>query len=136
MSVIMLEDEIYDQVAASLVHYIYWKKDLFMYPFSSMLQAKGIDEAEEIIRKEVSEWRRQNALSYDQRYNEDGEELEPMIFKTVQAVPMMQLYKWLQCIDYQIETNYKSLLLEKATHAAADKIIYDLKEYQDAKWAL
>jgi len=131
----MLEDEIYEKVAASLVHYIYWKKDLFMHPISSLIQSKTPDEAEEIIRKEVSEWRRQNALSYDQRYSMEGEELGPMIFKTVQAVSLMQLYKWLQCIDYQIETNYKSLLLEKATHAAADKIIYDLKEYQDAKWA-
>jgi hypothetical protein len=134
MSVIMLDDKIYDNVAASLVHYLTAGK-LWCYPYGKQAREMSGDDFETLIRKEVAEWRNQNAMSYDERYLVEGEPIEPMKFREVWASSMIQLYKWLLSIEYQIETNYHSLLMEKAQKELAHHIISELPEYDKAQWA-
>lgn len=134
----MLDDEIYAKVAASLKMY-FENGTLWCWPYGKEykdFQSKDQKEADKFIEKEVSEWRRQNAISFDKRYKEDNGEIEPMKFKEVWAVSEVQLYKWLNCIEYQIETNYESILMMKAIRELAHKIINKSPEYDKAKWAL
>lgn len=133
MSVIMIDDEIYNQVSASLVHYLSRGK-IWCYPYGKMAKEKDAKEFESIIRKEVMDWRNQNAISYDQRYKEDNGEIEPMKYRNTAPVSMVQLYKWLGSIEYQIETNYKSMLLEKAQKELAFCIISAGADYEKARW--
>jgi hypothetical protein len=134
MSVIMLDDKIYDNVAASLVHYLTAGK-LWCYPYGGKAKDMAIEDFEELIRKEVSEWRIQNAISYDERYKREPEIIEPMVYREVWAASQVQLYKWLQSIEYQIETNYTSLLMAKAEKELARNIISEMPEYDKAQWA-
>jgi len=56
--------------------------------------------------------------------------------KYYSTMPMthIQLYKALQSILYQIETNYTSIFIDKFMKALANKIIMDLPEYETAQW--
>lgn len=134
MSVIMLDDKIYEKVAASLIHYLTAGK-LWCYPYGSMAKYMTPEEFETFIRNEVTEWRRQNGISYDIRYKQDPESLDPIKYRDVWAASMVQLYKWLEAIEYQIETDYRSVLLDKATKELAHNIIADTAEYDRAQWA-
>ncbi len=135
MSVIMLEDKIYNNVANALYFYLQ-KGDLWCWPFGKQIKDLSIEDGHALIQKEVSEWRNQNAISYDIRYRENNGQIEPMKFTPGMACPKIQLYKWLECIEYQIETDYTSILMQKAIRELAHLIISDMDQYKSSQWAL
>ena len=138
MSVIMLEDQIYNEVASALEYYLD-KKELWCWPVGKMVMDNtnnGEDQKTTAwIQNKVTEWRNQNAVSYDQRYNEDNGAIEPMKYSHVMAVSKIQLYKYLQAIEYQIETSYVCQFMKKAMEELAAQIIMELDAYKKARWA-
>lgn len=128
MSVMIINDKTYNTVASTIKFTIEHNK-AFCYPYNQL----PLDELEKTIHQEISQLREQNYISYDERYKNDTL-VESMEYYSTMPMPHIQLYKSLQAILYQIETNYTSIFIDKFMKALADRIIMNLSEYEMAKW--
>lgn len=130
MSVLVPDDNFYNKVAAS-VRYRIASNKVYCYPYNSNYTE---DALETMVRNEVEQLRVQNYLSYDKRYNEQPEYIAPIKYYDTSTMTAIQLYKALQCILYNIETDYKSLFITKFMESLSTAIIDNLPEYKEVKW--
>ena len=130
MSVMIINDRIYSKVASS-INFMLDNNKVHCYPYNYKIAPIV---RRKMVNHEIAQLRQQNYISYDERYNDDSQ-IDEMVFHDEMPLPPIQLYKYLQAILYNIETNYTSPFIDKFMKGLANKIINDLPEYQSAQWA-
>jgi hypothetical protein len=128
MSVMIINDNTYNKVASTIETMIE-RNRVYCYPYNQ----QPLNELKKMIQHEVTQLRKQNYISYDKRYK-DNIQVDSMEYYPTMPMTRIQLYKALQAILYQIETNYTSIFIDKFMKALANKIIMDLPEYETAQW--
>ena len=128
MSVMIINDNTYNKVASTIETMIE-RNRVYCYPYNQ----QPLNELKKMIQHEVTQLRKQNYISYDKRYKNDTPIDDLKYYSTI-PMTRIQLYKALQSILYQIETNYTSIFIDKFMKALANKIIMDLPEYESAQW--
>lgn len=128
MSVMIINDNTYNKVASTIETMIE-RNRVYCYPYNQ----QPLNELRKMIQHEVTQLRKQNYISYDKRYK-DNIQVDSMEYYPTMPMTHIQLYKALQSILYQIETNYTSIFIDKFMKALANKIIMDLPEYETAQW--
>jgi hypothetical protein len=128
MSVMIINDNTYNKVASTIETMIE-RNRVYCYPYNQ----QPLNELKKMIQHEVTQLRKQNYISYDKRYKNDTPIDDLKYYSTI-PMTRIQLYKALQAILYQIETNYTSIFIDKFMKALANKIIMDLPEYETAQW--
>lgn len=128
MSVMIINDNTYNKVASTIETMIE-RNRVYCYPYNQ----QPLNELRKMIQHEVTQLRKQNYISYDKRYK-DNIQVDSMEYYPTMPMTRIQLYKALQAILYQIETNYTSIFIDKFMKALANKIIMDLPEYETAQW--
>ena len=128
MSVMIINDNTYNKVASTIETMIE-RNRVYCYPYNQ----QPLNELKKMIQHEVTQLRKQNYISYDKRYKNDTPIDDLKYYSTI-PMTRIQLYKALQSILYQIETNYTSIFIDKFMKALANKIIMDLPEYETAQW--
>ena len=128
MSVMVVSEKTYQELASSISYYISSKK-VHVYPLN-MERTKDI---EEVIVKEVEQLRIQNYKSYGERYKEDAD-VTPLKYHDTLPMSLMQTYKSLQCVLYNIETKYHSIILDKFMKSLTTRLIQDTTAYDLAVW--
>ena len=128
MSVMIINDNTYNKVASTIETMIE-RNRVYCYPYNQ----QPLNELRKMIQHEVTQLRKQNYISYDKRYKNDTPIDDLKYYSTI-PMTRIQLYKALQAILYQIETNYTSIFIDKFMKALANKIIMDLPEYESAQW--
>jgi hypothetical protein len=128
MSVMIINDNTYNKVASTIETMIE-RNRVYCYPYNQ----QPLNELKKMIQHEVTQLRKQNYISYDKRYKNDTP-IDDLKYYSTMPMTRIQLYKALQAILYQIETNYTSIFIDKFMKALANKIIMDLPEYETAQW--
>ena len=128
MSVMIINDNTYNKVASTIETMIE-RNRVYCYPYNQ----QPLNELKKMIQHEVTQLRKQNYISYDKRYKNDTP-IDDLKYYSTMPMTRIQLYKALQSILYQIETNYTSIFIDKFMKALANKIIMDLPEYETAQW--
>ena len=128
MSVMIINDNTYNKVASTIETMIE-RNRVYCYPYNQ----RPLNELKKMIQHEVTQLRKQNYISYDERYKNDTP-IDALKYYSTIPMTRIQLYKALQSILYQIETNYTSIFIDKFMKALANKIITDLPEYETAQW--
>ena len=128
MSVMVINDNTYNKVASTIETMIE-RNRVYCYPYNQ----QPLNELRKMIQHEVTQLRKQNYISYDKRYKNDTP-IDDLKYYSTMPMTHIQLYKALQSILYQIETNYTSIFIDKFMKALANKIIMDLPEYETAQW--
>lgn len=82
---------------------------------------------------EVEKLRQENYKSYEQRYKEPAE-LPPIRYPYSAELSLIQLIKYLECIQEQIETNTDMTFVESVLAAARKTFIRSLPQYDKALW--
>ena len=128
MSVMIINDNTYNKVASTIETMIE-RNRVYCYPYNQ----QPLNELKKMIQHEVTQLRKQNYISYDKRYKNDTP-IDDLKYYSTMPMTRIQLYKALQAILYQIETNYTSIFIDKFMKALANKIIMNLPEYETAQW--
>lgn len=138
MSSFMLDTKFYQRMYKESVKAIH-SESIWIYPIN-----RSKEEANKIIYELFRELQRANAETIYNRYDEllDDEiiKFETLNFEKYHRVDvemLTRLYKNIQCILYQIETEIdpkQKNILTKLTLAIADKIIETNLYYEDAEW--
>ena len=119
MSVMIINDNTYNKVASTIETMIE-RNRVYCYPYNQ----QPLNVLKKMIQHEVTQLRKQNYISYDERYKNDTP-IDDLKYYSTMPMTRIQLYKALQSILYQIETNYTSIFIDKFMKALANKIIMD-----------